>query len=139
MIETELSFLVKKLPTDLKKYPKKEIKQGYYSDLPSPLRIRDEDGKFTLTKKIPIVKGDASRHREIQFPIENEEFDRLWPICKKSLTKTRYYYPIGNLQAEIDIYHGALEGLKTVEVEFPDKKSCSQFIPPEWFGADITQ
>jgi len=139
MLENELTFLVKKLPKDLEKYPKKEIKQGYYSDLPSPLRIRDEDGKFTLTKKVPIVKGDASRYQETELSIKKEEFEQLWPVCKKFLTKTRYYYPIGNLKAEIDIYHGKLEGLATVEVEFPNEKSRKKFIPPEWFGADITQ
>ena len=139
MIENEFTFLIKKIPEDLDKYPKKEIKQGYYSDLPSPLRIRDENGKFILTKKIPIKEGDASRHQETELFIKKEEFEKLWPLCKKFLTKTRYYYPISDFEAEIDIYHGKLKGLVTVEVEFPNEEKRREFIPPEWFGTDITQ
>jgi len=139
MLENEFTFLIKKLPEDLEKHPKKEIRQGYYSDLPSPLRIRNESGKFTLTKKIPIKDGDASRYEETELFIKKEEFELIWPVCKKSLDKTRYYYPIDNLTAEIDIYHGKLEGLVTVEVEFPNEAIRESFIPPEWFGFDITQ
>lgn len=139
MIENELSFLVKKLPPDLENYPKKEIRQGYYSDMPSPLRIRDESGYFTLTKKIPIDENDCSRYQETELPIRKEEFERLWPRCTKSLVKTRYYYPLGGLTAEIDVYHGRLEGLVTVEVEFPDEESRNRFTVLEWFGLDISQ
>ena len=139
MLENELTFLVKKLPEDLEKYPKKEIKQGYYSDMPSPLRIRDEDGKFTLVKKLKIKEEDCSRFDETELIIKKEEFERLWPLCKKSLSKTRYYYPIGNLTAEIDVFHGRLEGLNMVEVEFSTEEDRERFVPPDWFGSDITQ
>lgn len=140
MLESEYSYLVEKLPKDLEECPKKEIKQGYYSDLPSPLRIRDEDGHFTLTKKIPIAEGDASRYDETEMPIKKEEFNRLWPVCTKSLSKTRYYYPLkDNLKAEIDVYHGKLEGLVTMEVEFPSEEIRIDFKTPKWFGQDITQ
>lgn len=139
MLENELSFLVKKLPKDLNQHPKKEIKQGYFSDMPSPLRIRESEEKYELTKKVPLKEGDASRYDEVNVPIKKEEFKRLWSVCKKSLSKTRYYYPVKNLKAEIDIYHGKLEGLVTAEVEFPDEESRKKFIPPKWFGDDITQ
>lgn len=139
MLESEFTFLIKEIPKDLGKYPKKEIKQGYYSDLPSPLRIRNESGHFTLVKKVPLSGKDHSRYDETTLPIKEEEFDRLWPVCKKSLEKTRYYYPIGDLKAEVDIYHGKLEGFSTVEVEFPDEKTREAFVAPEWFGTDITQ
>lgn len=139
MLENELTFLVKNLPEDLDKHPKKEIRQGYYSDMPSPLRIRDEGGKFSLTKKLKIKEDDFSRYNEIDLPIKREEFERLWSVCKKSLSKTRYYYPISALVAEIDIFHGKLEGLKIVEVEFSKEEDRARFVPPEWFGLDITQ
>jgi len=139
MLENELTFLIKKLPEDLEKYPKNEIRQGYYSDMPSPLRIRDEGGKFSLTKKLKIKEDDFSRYDEIDLLIKKEEFERLWSVCKKSLSKTRYYYPIGDLMTEIDIFYGKLEGLKTVEVEFSREKDRKKFVPPEWFSYDITQ
>jgi len=140
MLESEYSYLVEKLPEDIEKSPKKEIDQGYFSDMPSPLRIRNQDGFCTLTKKIPLKEGDHSRYEETEMPIKKEEFDLFWPVCKKSLSKTRYYYPLENsLKAEIDVYHGKLEGLMTVEVEFPSEEIRAAFRPPEWFGLDITQ
>jgi CYTH domain-containing protein len=61
-------------------------------------------------------------------------------LTVKFLAKTRYYYPFSNgLIAEIDIFKGKLKGLVFVEVEFPDKKLMDSFIPPDWFGKNITQ
>lgn len=34
MMENELTFLVKELPKNIEKYPKKIIEQGYFSDSP---------------------------------------------------------------------------------------------------------
>ncbi len=140
MIENELTFLVKELPKNIEKYPKKIIKQGYFSDFPSPLRIRSEDAEiFTLTKKEKIKEGDCSRHNETTIKIKEEEFEILWPLCKKSLEKERFYYPVGDLTAEVDIFSGDLQGFNMVEVEFPDEKTRESFTPPDWFGTDITQ
>ena len=73
-------------------------------------------------------------------PIKKDEFELLWPHCTKSLSKTRYYYPLeNNLKAEIDVYHGKLEGLMTVEVEFPSEEVRAAFCVPDWFGLDVTQ
>lgn len=47
--------------------------------------------------------------------------------------------PIENdLIAELDIYSNQLEGLSTVEVEFPSLEVATNFQAPEWFGIDIT-
>ena len=42
------------------------------------------------------------------------------------------------LVAEIDRYAGALEGLSTVEVEFPNAEQAEAFDPPAWFGPELT-
>ncbi len=140
MLENELTFLIKKIPKDLENYPKKEIKQGYFSGFPSPLRIRNEDDKvFTLTKKTKINEDDSSRFNETTIVIKKEEFDILWLVCKKKMAKTRYFYPLQGLTAEVDIFKGRLNGLKMVEVEFSNEKKREEFNPPEWFGEDITQ
>ena len=50
-----------------------------------------------------------------------------------------YRIPIGNdLTAELDIFDGALNGVLLVEVEFPDESAARSFIPPKWFGEDVT-
>ncbi len=140
MVENELTFLIKKIPENLEKQRRSEIKQGYFSDFPSPLRIRSEnDQVFTLTKKVKINDNDCSRYNETNLPIKKEEFFLLWKVCPKKLAKKRYFYPLGDLTAEVDVFQGKLEGFAMVEVEFPNEESRSRFTPPDWFGEDITQ
>jgi len=140
MIEIEKTFLVKKIPKNISSYKSEKIKQGYISPSPSPLRIRQKGNKFELTKKIPLKKGDFSSVNEINIPLTEYEFNKLWPLVKKSLEKTRYVIPLGNeLIAELDIFENKLEGLSFVEVEFISQEQMDSFEAPEWFGEDITQ
>lgn len=139
MIEIERTYLVKNLPNDLDSYRKVEIRQGYFSELPSPLRIRQKDDYFELTKKFPKNPGDQSAHEEVNLPIKREEFERIWPSTLRSLEKTRYYFPLKNsLMAEVDLFHGKIEGLILVEVEFKSPQVMEIFDPPDWFGEDVT-
>ena len=39
---------------------------------------------------------------------------------------------------EIDIFLGALYGLKICEVEFSTEEEAKSFVPPVWFGAEVT-
>jgi len=139
MIESELSFLVKDLP-DLRRLEHKSVEQHYLSDGPEPLRTRRIGGRFELTKKLDISPGDLSRKEEINIPLTEEEFTDLRRLSRRSLTKTRYYLPLsGGLTAEIDVFHGPLDGLAMVEVEFADEAARDAFEPPPWFGRDVTQ
>lgn len=147
MIENERTFLVKRLPEDLKSKRREKIRQGYLSEGLYPLRIRQKGNKYELTKKEPKTPGDFSRHEETTIYPKKEEFEKLWPLTVKSLEKTRYFYPLvktsepskGGLTAEIDVFEKKLKGLVFVEVEFPSKKAMESFIPPDWFGRDVTQ
>lgn len=139
MIEIERTYLVKNVPSVMESGKKSEIRQGYFSGLPSPLRIRQKDNYFELTKKFPKKSGDQSTHEEINLPIKKEEFDRLWPLTARSLEKTRYCVPLpAGLVGELDIFHGKLEGLVFVEVEFTSREQMDAFQPPDWFGVDVT-
>lgn len=47
--------------------------------------------------------------------------------------------PLENsLTIELDIFDASLSPLVLAEVEFPDEESALSFIPPEWFGEDVT-
>ena len=53
--------------------------------------------------------------------------------------KKRYLVPLEQgLTAEVDLYEGSLSGLMTTEVEFPSLEAAEQFVPPEWFGRDVS-
>ena len=140
MLEIEKTFLVKKIPSNLSDYKGHQIKQGYISSTPSPLRIRQNDNKFELTKKLPVKEGDFSMAEELNIPLTEYEFNKLWPLVEKYLEKTRYYIPLeNNLTAEVNIYKGELEGLIFVEVEFKSESEMELFKTPDWFGKDVTQ
>ena len=140
MIEIEKTFLVKQVPNNLFQYKSQSIKQGYISPSPSPLRIRQKGDKFELTKKIPLKPGDFSSADEINIYLTKYEFNKLWPLVEKSLEKTRYIIPLeNNLVAELDVFEKELEGLSFVEVEFTSQEQMDSFVPPDWFGKDITQ
>ena len=38
----------------------------------------------------------------------------------------------------MDIFKEHLEGLKMVEVEFDNEDQALNFVPPEWFGKDVS-
>lgn len=40
---------------------------------------------------------------------------------------------------ELDIFHGALEGLIYAEVEFPSVEEATAFRPPSWFLREVTE
>ncbi len=143
MIERERKYLVKALPTNLHQYRRRPIRQGYFTsdegEASDPLRIRADNGRYELTKKFVIEPGQYGAIREDTIAISKEEFDALWPAARYRIEKDRYELPLANtLTAELDIFHGVLEGFVQVEVEFPDEKTETAFQPPDWFGTDIT-
>jgi len=134
-MEIEKKYLVKNIPANLHLYEKKEIIQGYISIDPT-IRLRKSDDEYFLTIK---GKGHLKRE-EMEFRLTKEQFENLWAkVDSATINKTRYYIPLeNNLIAELDIYHKDLNNLLTVEVEFDSEKASEYFIPPEWFGEDVT-
>lgn len=134
-MEIERKFLVNEIPANLHKYEKEEIIQGYISIDPT-IRLRKSNDEYNLTFK---SKGHLKRE-EMEFPLTKEQFENLWSKVESStINKSRYNIPLENdLIAELDIYHEGLDGLLTVEVEFVSEKDSERFIPPQWFGKDVT-
>lgn len=134
--EIERRFLVKSLPVNLNEHKHEYIKQGYLQTREgTSIRIRKKGGKYYQTIKV----GSGKIRQETEIEISEEQYNLLWPLTKgRRLKKTRYEISHGSLTIELDIYHGKLDGFKTVEVEFNSEKECDKFHPPEWFGAEVT-
>jgi len=135
--EIERKFLVRKLPDDLKNYPKKEIAQGYLVSLDEGLqvRLRKSNEHYSLTYK----RGSGSVREEREVELSAEQFKALWPATEgKRLVKTRYEIPLGERTVEIDLYHDRHEGLVVAEVEFDEEEGAKNFQPPDWLGDDVT-
>jgi CYTH domain-containing protein len=137
-IEVERKFLVSGPPGGLERYPAKRLEQGYIviAGDGTEVRVRRADRRTTLTVK----RGTGRVRVEEEIEIEPERFTRLWGLTEgRRLEKTRHELPVGpDLTAELDVYAGRLAGLMTAEVEFPSADEAEAFVPPEWFGAEIT-
>ena len=144
--EIERKFLLTKVPlkTD---GPGDLIAQGYLSVENEEIRIRskivcpkekdDKSSKFFLTCK---GSGDLSRE-EWETEIPKWVFDALWKKTEgRVISKIRCTMTLpGGLKAEIDDYFQKLNGLVTLEVEFPDEETANKFtLPEEIEGRDVT-
>jgi CYTH domain-containing protein len=148
-MEIERKYLVRELPANLDSYPHTEIEQGYLCTSPT-LRIRRMGDVFILTVKEHIVgNSSAIQNREEEFTMPRESYERLKAKCDGNMVeKTRYKIPLNSqfsilnsqfiLTAELDIFHGAHQGLRLVEVEFPSLEAADAFTPPSWFGEDVS-
>ena len=137
--EIERKFKVSKLPENLEAFPKNEIRQGYISieDNGIEIRIRQKNERYFKT----IKSGTGVVRNEIETSISKNKFEKLWnETYGKNLEKTRYEIKLddGNL-AELDVYKGPLKGLIVVEVEFTNENKANDFLPPNWFGEDVSE
>lgn len=141
VFEFERKFIIKKidsLPFDITKAQRIDIKQGFYSGLPSPLRIRMTGNEYTLTKK--FVLGENKGHlEEVSIPIKRSEFNVLFPLAYKKILKTRYTIYWHRHKIELDVFKGKLKGLIVAEFEFASKQKMEQFVPLPFLGVEITQ
>lgn len=132
-MEIERKFIIETVPSFVFDYNFTTIEQTYISVKPE-IRVRRENDKFILTRK---GEGTLSRAEEETFISEaNYKKESIThPIIKK-----RYRVPIQNgYIAEVDIFEGYLSGLITVEVEFQTEQDSKVFIPPFWFGKEVTE
>ena len=139
-MEIERKYLVSELPKNLDSYPHTEIEQGYLCTSPT-LRIRRMGDVFVLTVKEHLAgTSTAIQNREEEFTMPRNSYERLKVKCDGNLvSKTRYRIPLADgLTAELDLFHGAHQGLRLVEVEFPSVEAADAFIPPSWFGEDVS-
>jgi len=135
-MEIERKFLLPSLPNQLAQYEHAEIEQAYICVDPT-IRLRRLNNEYYLT-----VKQAGLLAREgMEFAVTEKQYRHLWEKIETNiLRKTRVYIPIHDgLTAEADIYHGALQGLMTVEVEFESIEQANCFNPPNWFGTDVTK
>ena len=135
-MEIERKYLIRRLPENLSQYQCKKIAQGYICTNPV-VRIRKSDDEYYLTYK---GKGLMARE-EYNLPLTQDGYEHMLPkIDGRLIEKSRYLIPLdGKPTAELDIFEGDLAPLIIVEVEFDSLDAANSFIPPEWFGEDVTE
>ena len=150
-MEIERKFLIKDLPANLDSYPYHHIEQAYLNVTPV-VRVRKEDDTYYLT-----YKGSGMMTREeYNLPLNPDAYYHLREKADGTIiSKKRYLIPLTNptfkeregfpappegyaLTIELDIFDAPLAPLVLAEVEFGSKEAAECFIPPEWFGEEVT-
>lgn len=141
MIELERSFLPRSLPAGLAQCEHVEVRDLYFpkSAEHPKLRVRKMDGKMEVTKKGPTRGRDSSEMLEQTIPLTNEEYGALTKSEGKELVKTRYFYEHEGKVLEFGVFHGGLEGLVIIDVEFSSAGEKDSFRMPDFCLADVTQ
>ena len=134
-MEIERKYLIRQLPANLSTYPVRYIEQGYLCTEPV-VRIRRDNDSYELTYK---SKGLMTRE-EHNLPLTREAYEHLLSkIDGRLIRKKRYMIPFTDiLTIELDVFEEDLSPLMLAEVEFPDETSANTFVPPAWFGEDVT-
>ena len=119
-MEIERKFIPVNLPEDLNQYEHHQIEQAYLNTAPV-VRIRKQDEEYYLTYK----GGGMMAREEYNLPLNKKSYCHLLEKADGNIiTKTRFLIPLHN---------GLL-----VEVEFSSIEEANAFVPPEWFGEDVT-
>jgi CYTH domain-containing protein len=138
-IETERKFILPEAPPSGQLGAGIHLRQGYLAEEDTvEVRVRITPADAMLTVKA----GKGMSRTEVDVPIAIEQAEALWPhTVGRRIDKTRYRVALDDLLAhvaEVDLYAGALAGLCVVEVEFDSETEAAAFVPPGWFGRELT-
>ncbi|OAV68562.1 hypothetical protein Barb6XT_00918 [Bacteroidales bacterium Barb6XT] len=113
------------------------MKQGYLSSCPErAVRIRIAGGKGYLTIKGASDEKGISRY-EFEQELSLADAENLYALCEPgSIEKERHWVTSGSHTWEVDVFHGANEGLVLAEIEL--EAEDEQFALPDWIGEEVT-
>lgn len=145
-MEIERKWLIdkQKIPHDLNTLESFEIEQAYISFRPSirvrMLRACDGAERFVLTLKSASADRNALSREEYELPIDHKAYDTLMQKAEgNKIHKTRYLFRRADgLLEELDVFHGALDGLAYLEIEFVSVEQAKSFPSPDWVVRDVT-
>ena len=133
-MEIERKFLVDRLPEHLEQYDTQQLEQAYLCTDPV-VRVRRQGDEYILTYK---GKGHMVRE-EYNLPLNEQAYEHLLEKADGNvIRKRRTRIPWQSDMIELDIFEAPFEGLMLAEVEFETELEAVAFIPPEWFGRDVT-
>ena len=134
-MEIERKFLIHKLPDNLNAYPFQLLEQAYLCTDPV-VRVRRSDDIYTLTYK---SKGLMSRE-EYNLPLTAESYEHLKKKADGNIIrKKRFRIPLPDeLTIELDLFDTPFEELILAEVELTSEEQAHSFLPPDWFGEEVT-
>lgn len=136
MKEIERKFLVNgPVPEGVHPEP---IRQGYLTSASDSVEVRVRQAGTACCLTVKSGGGMIRDEREIM--IDASAFEALWPATEGRRIEKRRHRGVlpGGLVFELDIFDGRQAPLMLVEVEFPSEDAALAFVPPNWFGEDVT-
>jgi adenylate cyclase len=134
--EIERKFLVKDDAWRAGVVRRLSMRQGYLAgNARASVRVRAAGDEAWLNVK---SGGLVAVRQEFEYPIPaSDAAEMLETLCAGPLVeKTRYWVPFGGLDWEIDVFHGANDGLVVAEIELAEASQA--FPPPPWLGPEVT-
>jgi len=108
--------------------PKKLVQFYTVINKEKSVRYRKLGSKYYKTVK----KGSGGIREEREIEISKKQYKKMKKKhIGKIIRKDRYTFDKNGLHYDIDLYHGELAGLHTIEVEFPDQTSFQSFQLPD--------
>ena len=133
-MEIERKYLVTAPPSDYHTWEAIQMEQAYLCTDPV-VRVRRQGDEYILTYK---GKGHMVRE-EYNLPLNEQAYEHLLEKADGNvIRKRRTRIPWQSYMIELDIFEAPFEGLMLAEVEFETELEAVAFIPPEWFGRDVT-
>ena len=114
-----------------------EIVQGYLSSSPgSTVRVRIRGEKGYITVKGRADESGIERYEwEMEIPVDDAM--ELMKLCEPfPVEKTRYLVPYRGHLFEVDVFHGANNGLVMAEIEL--RSADEVFEKPPWLGEEVS-
>ncbi|CAB4549736.1 unannotated protein [freshwater metagenome] len=114
------------------------IRQAYLVRDPGrSVRVRDEDGRITLTIKGPGTDPQGRSRSEYEYELPAADADGLFALCEPGMIdKTRHRVDVAGRTWEVDEFHGRLAPLVLAEVELDD--ADADVVLPHWAGREVT-
>lgn len=111
--------------------------QGYICSQPGRtvrVRIRGEEGYLTI--KGPSDEKGLSRY-EFEQKIPLADAEALLSLCEPgAIDKVRHLVRFAGHTWEVDVFHGANEGLVMAEIELASEEEA--FEKPDWLGEEVS-
>ncbi|MDR0395175.1 MAG: CYTH domain-containing protein [Tannerella sp.] len=113
------------------------IVQGYIcADAERSVRVRICGGEGFLTIKSASNGRGWSRY-EFEQPIALKDAEELMKLCLPGvIDKVRHYVKAGSHTWEVDVFHGANEGLVVAEIELESEEEV--FELPPWVADEVS-
>ncbi len=134
-LEIERKYLVKDSSFVALATSTTSIRQGYLSrDADATVRVRTKGEKAFLTVK---TRNRGCVRSEFEYEVPVADAEAMMAACKGLvIDKTRYVVPSDGYNWEIDVFHGALEGVVVAEIELPSEDA--EFSVPPFIGEEVT-